>query len=89
MGVRLLLTPSTSRKARQRGMQEASVLAIAINNNGEIDEVKTVRRLDRDLDQAAVNTIKRWRFAPAENDGEAVPFQTLVEVCFRVHCLRT
>jgi TonB family protein len=37
------------------------------------------------LDQAAVDAVKRWRFAPAEKNGEAVPFQTLVEVSFSLH----
>jgi len=58
------------------------VLAVAINRNGGIDKVKVVRRLDPDLDQAAEDAVMQWRFAPAEKDGEAVPFQTLVEVSF-------
>jgi TonB family protein len=66
--------------AQRRGIQGTIVLAIAINKNGGIDNVKVVRRLDPDLDQAAVDAVKRWRFAPAEKDGEAVPFQTRVEV---------
>ena len=42
------------------------MLAIAINEKGEIDKVKIVQPLDPDLDQAAVDAVKRWRFAPAE-----------------------
>ena len=68
--------------AQRRGIQGTIVLAVAINNKGEIDKVKIVRRLDPDLDQAAVDAVKQWHFAPAEKDGEAVPFQTLVEVSF-------
>ena len=66
--------------AQRRGIHGTVVLAIAINMNGGIDKVKVVRRLDPDLDQAAVDAVRQWRFAPAEKDGEAVPFQTLVEV---------
>jgi TonB family protein len=66
--------------AQRRGIQGTVRLAVAINKNGGIDKVKVVRRLDPDLDQAAVNAITQWRFAPAEKDGEAVPFQILVEV---------
>ena len=62
------------------------MLAIAINKNGQIDEVKIIQRLDPDLDQAAADAVKRWRFAPAEKDGEAVPSQARVEVSFRLHC---
>ena len=67
-------------KAQRRGKQGTVVLAVAINKDGGIDKVKVVRRLDPDLDQAAVDAVMQWRFAPAEKDGEAVPFQTLVEV---------
>jgi len=76
--------PEYPEKAQRRGIQGTIVLAIAISKNGEIDKVKIVRRLDPDLDQAAVDAVMRWRFSPAEKDGEAVPFQTLVEVSFRL-----
>ena len=72
--------PEYPEKARRRGIQGTVVLAIAINTNGGIDKVQVVRRLDPDLDQAAVDAVRQWRFAPAEKDGEAMPFQTLVEV---------
>jgi protein TonB len=77
--------PEYPEKAQRRRIQGTIVLAIAISNNGEIDKVKIVRRLDPDLDQAAVDAVMRWRFSPAEKDGKAVPFQTLVEVSFRLH----
>ena len=77
--------PEYPEKARQSRIQGTIVLAIAINKNGGIDKVKIVRRVDPDLDQAAVDAVMRWKFAPAEKDGEAVPFQTLVEVSFSLH----
>ena len=63
--------PEYAEKARRRGIQGTIVLAIAINKNGEIDKVKVIQRLDPELDQAAVDAVKRWRFAPAEKDGVA------------------
>jgi|SRR5271169_3428789 len=72
-------------RAQRRGKQGTVVLAVAINKNGGIDKVKVVRRLDPDLDQAAVDAVMQWRFAPAEKAGEAVPFQILVEVSFSLH----
>jgi TonB family protein len=75
--------PEYPEKAQRRGIQGTIVLAVAINNKGEIDKVKIVQQLDPDLDQAAVDAVKRWRFAPAEKDGKAVPFQTLLEVSFQ------
>lgn len=77
--------PKYSEKARRRGIEGTVVLAVAINKNGGVDKVKIVRRLDPDLDQAAVDAVMQWKFAPADKDGEAVPFQTLVEVSFRVY----
>jgi len=70
---------------QRRGIQGTIVLAVAINRSGGADKVKVVQPLDPDLDQPAVDAVKRWRFAPAEKNGEAVPFQTLVEVSFSLH----
>ena len=77
--------PEYSEQARRRGTQGTIVLAVAINKNGGIDKVKVIRRLDPDLDRNAVDAVKQWRFAPAEKNGEAVPFQTLVEMSFSLH----
>ena len=76
--------PEYPDKARRRRIQGTVVVALAINKKGEIDRVKVVQPLDPALDEAAVDALKHWRFAPAEKDGEAVPFQVLVEVRFRV-----
>ncbi|HEX8892265.1 MAG TPA: energy transducer TonB [Terriglobales bacterium] len=76
--------PGYPEKVRRRCIQGNVVLAIAINKNGQIDEVKIIQRLDPDLDQAAVDAVKRWRFAPAEKDGAAVPSQAQVEMSFRL-----
>lgn len=72
-------------KAQRRGIQGTIVLAIAINKNGGIDTVKIVQRLNPDMDPAAIDAVMRWRFAPAEKDREAVPFQTLVKVGFHLY----
>ena len=77
--------PVYSEQARRRGTQGTIVLAVAINKNGGIDKVKVVRRLDPSLDQNAVDAVKQWQFAPAEKNGEAVPFQTLVEISFSLN----
>jgi TonB family protein len=77
--------PEYPEKARRSRIQGTIVLAIAINKNGGIDKVKIVQRVDPDLDQAAVDAVMRWKFAPAEKDDEAVPFQTLVKVSFSLH----
>ena len=66
----------------RRGIQGTVVLAVGIGKTGEVEKVQVVRRLDPDLDNAAVQALMQWRFAPAEKDGEAVPFQILVEVSF-------
>ena len=68
--------------AQRRGIQGTVVLAVGIGKTGEVEKVQVVRRLDPDLDKAAVHAVMQWKFAPAEKDGEAVPFQTLVEVSF-------
>jgi TonB family protein len=56
---------------------EAVVLA-----DGTVGEVRVTHSLDRELDEAAVQAMKRWRFAPGKKDGVAVPVLVEVEMTF-------
>jgi TonB family protein len=49
-----------------------------------VDVVKVVHSLDRDIDQAAVETVKEWKFEPATRNGQPVPVQTDVTFNFNL-----
>jgi TonB family protein len=71
-----------ARDAKTQGnvMMEAVVLA-----DGTVGEVRVTRSLDRELDEAAVQAMKQWRFAPGKKNGVAVPVLVEVEMSFSIH----
>jgi hypothetical protein len=72
------------RQARRPGTQGTIVLAVAINKNGGVDK-EVVRRLDAVLGPECGRCRKAMAVCTAEKNGEAVPFQTLVQVSFSLH----
>jgi TonB family protein len=38
-----------------------------------------------DLDEKAVEAVRRWKFDPAKKDGQAVAVQISIEVNFRLY----
>ena len=77
--------PEYTEKARKKGIEGTLLLAIAVNRSGGVDAVKILRSIDPGLDQQAIDAVKQWKFSPAEKDGEPIPFQTQVEVHFRLY----
>jgi len=55
-----------------------------VEKDGRVGEVKVVSSLDKvhGLDDEAVRTVKKWRFAPATKDGVPVPVLVSIELTF-------
>jgi len=41
-----------------------------------------MRSLDKDIDQAAVDAVRQWRFDPAKKEGKPVAVRVSVEIRF-------
>ena len=76
--------PEYSETARKSKISGTLVVAVAINENGGVDAVKVVRRLEPGLDQKAMDAVGQWEFAPATKDGKPVAVQMNVEVTFEL-----
>lgn len=79
-----MVDPKYSDAARKAKLQGTVVVAVAINENGEVDAAKVVRSLSRDLDQNAMDAAKQYKFAPATKDGKPVAVQLAIEMNFRL-----
>ena len=55
-----------------------------VDDNGRVQNVRVTRSVREDLDDAAVATLKTWRFEPARKDGQAVPAQLTITMTFNV-----
>jgi TonB family protein len=59
------------------------VLYGVIKEDGSVDAIQVVRRLDERLDANAVSAFKGWKFGPAMKDGQAVAVEAIVHIPFR------
>ena len=61
--------PEEARKARYGG---TLALSIVVDKTGDVRDVHIVSPMGFGLDQRAVETVRQWRFIPANKDGEPI-----------------
>jgi protein TonB len=59
------------------------ILEAGVNERGEVTDVKVLRSLKL-LDQAAIDAVKQWRYAPVLLNGIPHPFILTVTVTFSI-----
>ncbi len=77
--------PAYPREARRNGEQGRVVLRVLVSAAGTADEVqlRTSSGHPR-LDEAARDTVRRWKFVPARRGTEPVPAWVLIPISFRL-----
>jgi|ERR1017187_52709 protein TonB len=58
------------------------VLWLIVGTDGRPRDVRVARTMGHELDEKAVETVKKWRFEPAKKDGKPVASEINVEVYF-------
>jgi protein TonB len=58
------------------------VMLVGINTKGRVEAVRVLRSDERAFEPSAVETVKKWKFRPAEKNGQPVPVQVTVEMKF-------
>jgi protein TonB len=82
-GVGFRVEPAYPEAARRAAAHGTALVAIAVRADGSVGEVRLMQSAGRDdLDGAAVDAVKKWRFAPAQRRGAAVDF-CCIEIPFR------
>jgi periplasmic protein TonB len=77
--------PSYPSTARRLGIQGMTTLRVYVAADGRVAEVLVQESAGHpDLDSAAAEAVKRWRFAPARRGSEAVGVWVLLPVEFRL-----
>ncbi|HEY1911910.1 MAG TPA: energy transducer TonB [Vicinamibacterales bacterium] len=74
-------TPAYPAAARTRQVAGNVVLDIVIDRQGLVTVTRVIKSIPL-LDQAAIDTVHQWRFAPSLVNGEAVAVATTVTVEF-------
>ena len=79
------IRPSYPGTARRLGIQGTTTLRIFVSADGRVSDVVVEQSAGHpDLDHAAADAVKRWRFEPARRGAEAVGMWVLLPVEFRL-----
>jgi len=59
------------------------VMLVGISPKGHVEAVRVLRSDEQVFEKSAVDTVKKWKFKPAEQNGQHVPVQITVEMRFQ------
>jgi len=77
--------PSYPTSARRAGIQGTTLLGVFVAADGRVGEVVVKQSAGHpDLDAAAADAVRRWRFEPARRGSEPVAMWVLLPVQFRL-----
>lgn len=77
--------PRYPESARRQGVEGTALLKMRITEHGRVEDVQVERSTGHpDLDQAALEAVRRWRFEPARQRGEPVAVVVTLPVEFRL-----
>ncbi len=65
-------TPEYPKEARKKKLQGTVTLEMIVTEKGEPIELKVTESVGEALDQAVLEAVRKWRFAPATKDGTKV-----------------
>jgi len=78
-------TPKYPRKARREEQEGMVVVMIAINDIGDVTAANVATSSGYPLlDNAAVTTVKKWRFVPAKKQGKAIASERVIPFVFKL-----
>lgn len=78
-------SPEFSDRARRAKFQGVVVLKLVVNEKGLPENIHIIKPLGLGLDEKALRCVEKWRFKPAEKDGQPVPMEIAVEVDFHLY----
>jgi TonB family protein len=78
------INPSYPERARREKKEGTVTLGLTVGKDGTAGEVHVVNGVDKELDQAATEAVRRWKFEPATYEGNAVAVELTVSVNFKL-----
>jgi protein TonB len=69
-------------EARAAGVQGVVILELRIGTDGSVADAKVLRSIPM-LDQAALDAVRQWRYAPTLLNGEPVELIMTITINFR------
>jgi len=76
------IDPTYPENARQERVSGTVRTAVVVDASGFPQDVRVVSGIQRDLDEAAIECVRKWRFSPALKGGQPIAVKAQVEVNF-------
>jgi TonB family protein len=76
--------PTYPEKARLKRKQGTVSLGLVVTRDGSATDVHVVNGVDKDIDQAAIDAVSRWKFDPGTYEGNPVDVELTVQVNFHL-----
>ena len=76
-------TPDYTDPARIAKINGGIILLVTVSEEGRAENLQILKGLPFGLNQAALNTVRTWKFRPATLDGKPVAVKVPIEVTFR------
>jgi TonB family protein len=78
------VTPQYPSEARNAGMQGTVYLYVALAADGSVDKLKVLESAGAPLDNASINAVKQWVYAPVNCGPKPLPTEIEVQVNFEL-----
>jgi protein TonB len=76
--------PEYTDEARRARHQGSVLLAIDVDVNGRVTNIRVIRSLGLGLDEKAIDAVMKWKFRPAMAGGRPVTAPAQVQVTFHL-----
>ena len=77
--------PKLSEKARNAKVDGSALVNLYVDVNGNPSHIRVIRGVGLDLDESAVEAVRRYKFKPAMKDGKPVMVEMNIEVNFQAN----
>ena len=75
--------PEYTEDARKAGINGNVMLALTVDANGVVHDIRILKPLGHGLDEKALEAVQQWKWEPALEDGKPVESKFAIEVDFR------
>jgi TonB family protein len=69
-------------EALAAGIEGVVILETKIGADGSVEEARVLKSVDKQIDQAAIDAVRQWKFDPTLMNGQAVPIIMTVAINF-------
>lgn len=76
--------PKFPSQLRNAGIEGRAVMAVAIDENGNVTDVQPMEATDRRFAESAADAIRKWKFIPATKNGVNVGTVRTIPIMFHL-----